>query len=263
MKEADTEEKKPICFVIMPISDVEGYQVGHFKRVYKHLIEPSCDKAGFRPVRADDVMKTNHIILDVLRQLLKSDMAICDLSSKNPNVLYELGIRQAFNKPVTLIKDTATERIFDIQGIRDIEYDDALRVDRVEEAVGKIAETLSNTYEARQETEEINSIVKLLGIEPAKVEAKEISTDTQLILDALKSLDNKVNDRNRRVATPKVTIGTLREMLAEESPPASGGDSYEELRGIDLQPDEVKQAKAIREEAIKRLNLYKKNNYLD
>jgi len=131
VKKPGSQAEKPVCFVIMPISDIEQYPTGHFKRGYKYLIEPACDKAGFNPLRADDVMKTNHIIIDVLQQLIKADMAICDLSSRNPNVLYELGIRQAFNKPVTLIKDTTTERIFDIQGIRDVGYDKALRVDQV------------------------------------------------------------------------------------------------------------------------------------
>ena len=119
----ETEEKTeegPVCFVLMPISDPEEYDTGHFRRVYDHLIVPSCEKAGFNPVRADEVKKTNHIVLDVLKKIVESEMVLCNLSSKNPNVLYELGIRQAFNLPVTIIKDKSTSRIFDIQGIRDI-----------------------------------------------------------------------------------------------------------------------------------------------
>src|SRR5690606_20324262 len=123
------------CFIIMPISDQPGYDVGHFKRVYEHIIKPACAEAGFHPVRADDVHKTNHIALDIVKKVVESDMAICDLSGKNPNVLYELGIRQAFNKPVTIIKDSKTERIFDIQGFRDVEYDENLRIDNVQETI--------------------------------------------------------------------------------------------------------------------------------
>lgn len=36
------EEPLKTCFVIMPISDVDGYPKGHFDRVYKHIIEPAC-----------------------------------------------------------------------------------------------------------------------------------------------------------------------------------------------------------------------------
>jgi hypothetical protein len=73
-------------------------------------------------------MNTNFIITDILKQIINSDMCICDLSSRNPNVLYELGLRHSFRLPVTLIRDSKTNRIFDIQGLRDIEYDDNLRV---------------------------------------------------------------------------------------------------------------------------------------
>ena len=79
------------CFVIMPISDCASYSPGHFTRVYQDIIKPACQLAGFRPIRADDVVQTNLIHLDILQKLLHSPMALCDLSSLNPNVLFELG----------------------------------------------------------------------------------------------------------------------------------------------------------------------------
>ncbi|EPR71058.1 hypothetical protein ADICYQ_0649 [Cyclobacterium qasimii M12-11B] len=90
--------KEKVCFIIMPISDQEGYEKGHFSRVYKHLIVPACERAGFKPIRADDEVKTNYIVIDIIRKILDSDIVLADLSAKNPNVMYELGIRQAFNK---------------------------------------------------------------------------------------------------------------------------------------------------------------------
>ena len=80
-----SEDKKE-CFVIMPISDAEGYDKGHFTRVYEHLVKPAVIEAGFEPMRADDTSKANFIVVDILKQILESDMAICDLSSRNPNV---------------------------------------------------------------------------------------------------------------------------------------------------------------------------------
>lgn len=106
------EEEKKKCFVIMPISDADGYEKGHFTRVYEHLIKPAVIEAGFEPVRADDTSKANFIVVDILQQILKCDIAICDLSSRNPNVFYELGIRQAFNLRTILIKDNRTAMPF-------------------------------------------------------------------------------------------------------------------------------------------------------
>ena len=74
-----SEDKKK-CFVIMPISDAEGYDKGHFTRVYEHLVKPAVIEAGFEPMRADDTSKANFIVVDILKQILESDMAICDLT---------------------------------------------------------------------------------------------------------------------------------------------------------------------------------------
>lgn len=185
--------KNPDCFIIMPISDTPGYQPKHFNRVYEHLISPACELAGLTPIRADDIVNTNYIALDVIKRIIESDMALCDLSSQNPNVLYELGIRQAFNKPVTLIKDRKTSRIFDIQGFRDYEYDESLRIDSVQEDVENLSKALKSTYEARDK--EINSLVSLLSLAPARISEKtEISKETELVLNSISTLTKKVNE---------------------------------------------------------------------
>lgn len=180
------------CFVIMPITDSAPYSVGHFKRVYDYIIKPACEAAEFSPVRADDVHNTNHIAIDIVKKVIESDMAICDLSGRNPNVLYELGIRQAFNKPVTLIKDSITERIFDIQGFRDVQYDESLRIDNVQAAINDLAQTLINTY--RDHEGEVNSLVSLLGINAAELKNVQVSPDTEIILNAISSFGDRLSD---------------------------------------------------------------------
>lgn len=102
------------CFVIMPISDVPDYPPGHFNRVFNHIIVPACKQVGYKAIRADVTSKTNVIIADILKHAVSCDMAICDLSSRNPNVFYELGFRQAFDKKTVLMIDERTERPFDI-----------------------------------------------------------------------------------------------------------------------------------------------------
>ncbi len=185
------------CFVIMPISDTDSYPEGHFKRVYEYIIKPACDRAGFVSIRADDILNTNYIAIDVVRRILTSEMAICDLSSRNPNVFYELGIRQAFNMPVTIIKDNLTDRVFDIQGFRDIVYDENLRIDNVESVIDRLVETLTNTYESRGQ--EINSLISLLGIQPAQLQGKiEISKETEIILNAVQNLGLRIEEIDQR-----------------------------------------------------------------
>ena len=81
------------CFVIMPISDCEGYESGHFLRVYEDIIKPAVERSGYTPQRADETKNSNLIQLDILKKLIDAPIAICDLSTRNPNVLFELGIR--------------------------------------------------------------------------------------------------------------------------------------------------------------------------
>lgn len=116
----DKENKD--CFVIMPISECEGYEKGHFKHVYEDIIKPAVEKAGYIAIRADEVNATNLIHLDILKKLIDTPIAVCDLSTRNPNVLFELGIRQAFDKPVVLIQEKGTQKIFDIAPLRYLEY---------------------------------------------------------------------------------------------------------------------------------------------
>ena len=202
----------------MPISDVDGYDAGHFGRVYEFIIKPACRNAGFKPIRADEVQVTNYIVVDILRKILDADMVVCDLSARNSNVLYELGIRQAFNKPVTLIRDSKTPRIFDIQGLRDLEYDEGLRIDKINIAVESLSNLLKNT--SRLTDGDVNSVIQLLGVKPAQISSVEISEDTNLLLNAIGDIGKRLsrledlNDNDpfgstlqRNIRPPETTIG--------------------------------------------------------
>lgn len=188
------EEEKKKCFVIMPISDADGYDKGHFTRVYEHLIKPAVIEAGFEPIRADDTSKANFIVIDILQQILDCDIAICDFSSRNPNVFYELGIRQAFNKRTVLICDKNTIKPFDTSGIRTLDYNSTLRIDEVKKSIPEIAKCIKATYEAN--ANEVNSLLQLLSIErPAMLPEKvTLSQDSSVLLRAMDELNKKIGE---------------------------------------------------------------------
>ncbi len=203
--------KRPTCFVIMPIADMLGYDPGHFGRVYEYLLKPAIESAGYIPVRADDTSKTDYIVVGIIQKIVESEMVVCDLSARNANVMYELGIRHAFNKPVVLIKDSRTEKVFDIQGLRYTLYDETLRVDSVEKDISKIGQSIKET--AASEERDLNSIVKLAGIHAAEAPRRtEVSSETQLILNALHSIEARVSNIES-IKSPQYFISP--------SPPAS------------------------------------------
>lgn len=133
------------CFIMMPFGDPLGQ---YFGTIY----EPAVKKAGLRPVRADDdIFGTGKIIDQVWRGITESKVLIAELTSRNPNVFYELGLAHALQKPVVLVSSNEEDVPFDLQHIRVIYYD---MVDPFwgEKLIEKVAENilsaLSNPEEA-------------------------------------------------------------------------------------------------------------------
>ena len=182
---------KPTCFVMMPIADVTDYEPGHFTRVYEHIIKPACERAGFTPKRADENTNSNIIILDILKSITECDLALCDLSGLNPNVFYELGLRQAFNKKTVIIKDEKTSNPFDTNTIRYTPYNSSLRVDSTAADIASIARMIYTTV---NDPDEYNSITQLLRITPANIENKtQLSQENTVIMKQILELNKKIS----------------------------------------------------------------------
>ena len=183
-----SKETNKDCFVIMPIADCDGYEKGHFAHVYNDIIKPAIEKTEFTAIRADEVKETNLIHLDILKKLIDAPIAVCDLSTRNPNVLFELGIRQAFDRPVVLIQEKGTPKIFDIAPLRYLEYSKEMKYHEVLESQQKLQEAIEATKSAEGETGNINSIVKLMALSnPAIIPNLDNSNKEVIALDYLQS----------------------------------------------------------------------------
>lgn len=194
--EVDAEKEKT-CFVIMPIADHPDYEKDHFDRVYEYLIKPACQAVGYQAVRADDSKASHMIMFDILKKIVECDMAICDLSTKNANVFYELGLRQAFNKKTILITDGKEKEPFDVTGFRYIKYSSSLRIDTVNKNIIDISKMLKETEQADEN--DINSVVSLLKIQPANIDKSkdvQLSKESTIIFNMLADINNKINKKN-------------------------------------------------------------------
>lgn len=209
-----TEETKEViekpenndCFIIMPIADHPEYKQGHFKRVYEDIFAPACRAAGYRPVRADDVAQTNLIHLDILQKLLESPMAICDLSTRNPNVLFELGLRQAFDKPTILVQEVGTPQIFDINLFRYTQYRNGLDYRDVLADQKSIQKVLEDTKIAVQEKRSVNSIIKLLSITEAKLDDPSNFGEKEyfnILINEISSIKNQISINKENIDKSK------------------------------------------------------------
>lgn len=199
-----TNENQKECFVIMPISDVNGYPEGHFDLVYKNIICPSCKQAGYSPFRADEDRAANMIQLEILRKLLDAPLVICDLSTRNPNVLFELGIRQAFDKPVVLIQEEGTPNIFDISTIRYLEYKKEMQYQDVLATHERLKQAILAT--TNPDKKGTNSIVKLLELDTPATLPKQTTTDRkelslEYLIAELKDIKNEIREMKQNQKT--------------------------------------------------------------
>lgn len=184
-KVSDSKNKKIEtidCFVIMPISNQINYEENHFTLVYEDIIKPSIIDNNMIPIRADETKNTNLIQLDILKNIIQSPIAICDMSSKNPNVFYELGMRQAFDLPTVLLIDDETKVPFDISGLRYVTYKKNMSYRNVKMAISNLTNALKETYEKRNDKTEINSLIRLMELTSAKIETSTISKSEKIEL---------------------------------------------------------------------------------
>ena len=205
-KSKELQEEQERCFVIMPISDQGDYPKGHFTKVYNQIFKPAIIAAGYEPFRVDEDKISNPIINKIFDAVQNCPMALCDLSNRNPNVLYELGLRQAYDKPVVLVQDEKTPRIFDVSGINTVQYSSERLFENVMEAREKITDALISTRDGK-----VNSIVKIVQAESASMKTVEVSQEDRMevmlsgIMSEIKEIRN-ATDKNSYLKNYETTV---------------------------------------------------------
>jgi hypothetical protein len=141
-----------VAFIAMPFSEKTGaYKQGYFDEVLKHLITPAAVRANFNS-RTANKAGSEVIQSTIVNDLYNADLVIVDLTEHNPNVLFELGMRIAFNKPVCLIRAKGTGAIFDIDHmLRVYDYDPAMWPSTLEVDIPGLSAHIAKTWEGRDQ----------------------------------------------------------------------------------------------------------------
>jgi hypothetical protein len=145
-------ETKKRCFVVMGFGTKTDYVNGRkldLNKSYRLLIKPVVEAKGLECVRADEITHSGSIDVQMYKELLQADLVIADLSTANPNAIYELGVRHAL-RPFTTIVISEDKLIypFDLNHILITSYKhlgDAIDYEEVERfrgALGKLIETV-------------------------------------------------------------------------------------------------------------------------
>ncbi|MGA7934200.1 MAG: hypothetical protein WCA35_11685 [Kovacikia sp.] len=101
----DSSSASKKCFVIMPFGIKENVngEIIDFDEIYNCLIKPTIEALNIKCIRCDEIAETGWIHSKMFEHIYESELAVVDITSLNPNVFYELGIRHALVKAVTVL----------------------------------------------------------------------------------------------------------------------------------------------------------------
>lgn len=195
-KKIVNEEQKQVCGIVMPISEIDGLPKSHWDEVY-NIIAESISSAGFKPNLVSNSEDIGVIQKRIVQNLYENPIVVCDVSAKNPNVMFELGLRLAFDKPTIIVKDDKTNYSFDTSPIEHLEYPRDLRFSKIRDFGDKLASKIISTHKKSLDDIEYSTFLKHFGtFKVAKIETEEV-TKEDLIMDEIRSLKDMVIRTNR------------------------------------------------------------------
>lgn len=238
----------------MPISSIDGCSEQHWSEVKAILVE-ALERIGFNASLVSDADDVGIIQKRIIQNLYENPIVVCDVSGKNPNVMFELGMRLAFDKPTIIIKDDKTSYSFDTSPIEHLEYPRDLRFARIVDFQRSLGQKVKATFESSANPNYTTFLKNFGTFSVAKIDQKEVSKDEYLLqeIQEIKRLVSRRNvasvayddvlrhaisrdvrqavsrlDSTKPVSVQVVTAEILREILAQHGyPPSMDPDSFE------------------------------------
>lgn len=199
-----SDQRKKIG-LIMPISKTEGYKENHWYEV-REILEDSI-KSVEEDMNIEcecqivsDIAGTEKIIQrNIVTNIYDSDLIICDVSSLNPNVLFELGMRLAFDKQVIIVKDEVTDYIFDTNIIFHINYDSNLNYIAIKEFKENLRKDIKKALSSEKENAGYLDAFGDIKVKKMNTEEIDVQSAIENMMYQLSSLKSDFNRLSRDV----------------------------------------------------------------
>lgn len=172
-----TEQAFVISQIGQPASDIRR----RADDVFEYIVRPPVEERGLAALRSDLDPTPGQITSRILQSVLEARVVIADLTGRNANVYYELGVVHSFAKPVVILVDRVSSLSFDTQNERVIEIEDEgkIGVSEAEAAKGRLAQALdvvlADTYSASSIVTEVATAQSLATLAPDNPIASELS----------------------------------------------------------------------------------------
>ncbi|MDX7850146.1 hypothetical protein [Aeromonas caviae] len=188
---ARDEPHKIKCGLIMPISKSQGLEPEHWLNVKGIICEALADtEFDIRLVSESDDVGVIH--KSIVQNIYKNDIVICDVSTHNANVMFELGLRLAFDKPTVIIKDDETPFSFDTQVIEHLVYKRSLHYVDIVSFKKKLKDKVLATLEQSRQPDFSTFLGHFTINHVSKIEERTVSV-TDALVERFDQMQKTVN----------------------------------------------------------------------
>ena len=176
----DPPQKKYKCGIVMPISDTGSYTEAHWADVL-NIFKEAFKETEFQVELVSDANDVGVIQKRIVQNLYSCELVVCDVSAKNANVMFELGMRLAFDKPTIIVKDEETSYSFDTSPIEHLSYPRSLHYQSIQEFKAKLRDKSLATFQNSQDAGYTTFLKHFGEFVVAKIEAKPVSKEDYIL----------------------------------------------------------------------------------
>lgn len=214
----------PEAFIICQIGDEGSSTRQRADELLEYVIEPATSDFDMKLLRSDKDPTPGQVTSRIIRSLLNSDVVIADLTGRNPNVYYELGVAHSFGRPVVILVDTADSLTFDTQNERVIEVGDSgavIGARQAQHAADKLRKVLKvvlgDEYRPSSLVTEAADAQSLAALAPDNPVASELETIRERLDLIYARIVRRGEDGDEaRRADIRALVRFLRGLVAEE-----------------------------------------------
>jgi EAL domain-containing protein (putative c-di-GMP-specific phosphodiesterase class I) len=225
------------CFVVSPIGAEGSDEREHADAVLQTIIRPAAARLDLHVVRADQIADPGNITDQVVTHLVEAAIVVADLTFRNPNVFWELGVRHAFGLPVVLLARDGELLPFDVAAERVIFLTlggGAAALTALDRTVDRVEQSLARAMSGSHSGPVLRATGKAASLE--QPEAPITTRDLDRAMAQLRS-DLAPDQFLAEIGVITAELRSLRENVGErETEPLSGGEAaarFEMLQSVE------------------------------
>ena len=111
------------CLVISTVYEEGTRERNSFDDKLRYMIKPVLSELEYQMILADERYIVGMISAKTIKEIINADIMIADISDNNPNIFYEIAIRNSLNKPLIILKQPAQGQLFEINEERILSVD--------------------------------------------------------------------------------------------------------------------------------------------